>query len=324
MLPLMLDAGSEIAGAQALDETDSFHLIRSGTVTLKPIQGQGTVPVVTLKKNPFQYSPPSYGNSVKTVKVESQRAQVEAVLEMINKAKQDNTPRGLVLNQSVVTGKNSTKADEMVNVKKVLGSGNSAGDVVVVEDSGTGKDYAKKVIMLSQFNKDEILAWIHLSEAGKAPELYHFELKDNMVITSMEIMAGKTLQEIIDSGKLTDPLLARSFSLLVLRDLLTAFDCLKQGGFTHGDMHGGNVMVLPSMDIKLFDFGLARSMLLANMDHTQRLKADIVGILRMFCAAYTSGIDFEDYAAAQKALQSNKFREVSTVGSSMIDNMGPA
>ena len=39
------------------------------------------------------------------------------------------------------------KVEEMFHVKKVLGKGNSAGEVYMVEDAATGKDYALKPVI---------------------------------------------------------------------------------------------------------------------------------------------------------------------------------
>ena len=71
--------------------------------------------------------------------------------------------------------------------------------------------------------------------------------------------------------------------------------------------------VSPSLEISLIDFGSAKSFERPNMDHSHRLKADIVNLLRQFCRAFTD-VDFARYDQAQKALEKNDFREVRYCG----------
>ncbi|RUS83543.1 hypothetical protein EGW08_008722 [Elysia chlorotica] len=289
-----------------IDETDSLKLIGE-TVKLK-----------IGSRNPFQYKPPDYANTVSAVMTsKSKTDQIEAVLEVIDRVKRENIPRGLVLDPSVVTPDKPRKVEEMVKIKAVLGKGNSAGEVVSVQDVSTGKDFAMKTILIIHFNKDEIRAWVHLADLDKAPKLYSFHMEDNKVIVKMEIVKGKQLSDIMvsegfiklmqDEEKSEE---RRYFSLLLLHGMLENFDLLKKGKFTHGDVHGGNVMVLHTLDVQSIDFGSAKSIRNNDgIDHAQRLKADLVNIVHQFFASYT-GVHFQNRGAIQEALEKKDFQEV--------------
>ncbi|KAK3778111.1 hypothetical protein RRG08_062807 [Elysia crispata] len=205
----------------------------------------------------------------------------------------------------------------MEKVKNILGKGNSAGEVYMVQDKGTGRDYALKTVLLIHFNKDEIRAWVHLADKGKAPELYSFHLEDNRVYIKMEILEGKTLKDIFVSEGFGQLMADKEkseqkkcFSLLLLHGLLENFELLREGKFTHGDGHSGNIVVLPTLDVQLIDFGSAKGIRQGDgIDHTNKLKADVVNIIRQFCAAY-SGVDFNEYCDALKALQEKNFQDI--------------
>ncbi|GFR93380.1 mitogen-activated protein kinase kinase kinase 14 [Elysia marginata] len=279
---------------------------------------QATVQLKPGSKNPFEYLPPKYANTEQNViYTKSRNSQIEAVLETIDIARRENKPSGLVLNPEQVSAENPPPYENMIAIKRVLGEGNSAGKVFVVQDASTGKDCAVKTVLISHFSKDEIRSWVHLGDTGKAPELYSFKLHGNQVVMRAEIVEGKTLKEVFasegfqklltDEGKSDQK---KCFALLLLRGLLDNFNLLKKGNFTHGDLHGGNVMVSPTLEMKLIDFGSAKGMRPDDgINHAHRLKADIVSILRHFCHAYT-GYDFNQQSDAQKVLTLQTYREV--------------
>ncbi|KAK3767001.1 hypothetical protein RRG08_000870, partial [Elysia crispata] len=64
---------------------------------------------------PFEYQSPTYANTVSNlIPTKSRTEQIEAVLEVIDRARRENTPRGLVLNPSVVTPDKSREGEDMV------------------------------------------------------------------------------------------------------------------------------------------------------------------------------------------------------------------
>lgn len=267
--------------------------------------------------NPFEYLPPQYANSVQNLLPhKSRESQIEAVLEVIDRAKRENVPRGLVLDPSKVTAPKPQKIEDMFHVKRILGEGNSAGKVYVVQDTGTQKEYGLKTVSVCHFNKDEIRAWVHLADVQRAPQLYSFKLEDDKVFMTMEILEGETLGKVFDSPGfqqlLCDPHKSedkKCFSLMLLHGLLENFDLLQKGGYTHGDEHSKNIMISPELKVNLIDFGSAKGICPDDgIDHAARLKADIVNILRQFCHACT-GFDFNKQSEANNALGLKTYRE---------------
>ncbi|XP_059151520.1 uncharacterized protein LOC131937854 isoform X1 [Physella acuta] len=263
--------------------------------------------------NPYEYSPKEQSCTVQNIDIKKDKeAQINAVIKFIEYARDSKTPRGLVLNPakvSKVTCNKSPESSDFLQSGRSLGKGANA-EVFLVKDRQTGQDVALKTIMLARFQGDEIRAWIHLGEEGIAPELYHFEMVNNKVVMTMEPITGMTLQEVIDKNLLEDPLDAAAFSYVVLEGLLNAFEKLKSKGYTHGDMHAGNVMVDQDLSVKILDFGLARKLLHDPNQDSQCVKNDVVGIISMFCALY-SGFDEKSLNYWQKLLEENDFESLS-------------
>lgn len=65
------------------------------------------------------------------------------------------------------------------------------------------------------------------------------------------------------------------------------------------------------MNVKIFDFGRARSLLRLSTDEERRglVKFDVVNLIRVFCCLY-SGFDFNDSFHAAKVLTAKKLDEV--------------
>ena len=144
--------------------------------------------------------------------------------------------------------------------------------------------------MISEFKGDHIRMWVHLEEKGMAPELYSFELVRNTVEFKMEIIEGKNLNDITNDlwGMRESVDVIRPFSLIILNDLLELYSKMGDGGFTHGDLHSGNVMLTRDMTLKVIDFGSARNF--KNIDskqHIRRVQNDMVELIRIFTALYS-------------------------------------
>ncbi len=71
----------------------------------------------------------------------------------------------------------------------------------------------------------------------------------------MEYVAGRTLREILDEGRKVLP----ERALEITSGILMALDYSHRAGIIHRDIKPGNVMVTPSGDIKVMDFGIARA-----------------------------------------------------------------
>ncbi len=87
----------------------------------------------------------------------------------------------------------------------------------------------------------------------------------------MEFVAGRTLREILREGRKILP----ERALEITSGVLSALDYSHRAGIIHRDIKPGNVMLTPSGDIKVMDFGIARAMSDAANSMTQT--AAVVG-----------------------------------------------
>lgn len=85
---------------------------------------------------------------------------------------------------------------------------------------------------------------------------------DDTPFLSMEYVRGMTLRYLIDSsGKLP-----YSAALRVTRQLCDGIDCVHELGILHRDIKAENVILEPSGNLKLMDFGIARTIKKSDMD----------------------------------------------------------
>ncbi|MCW2813622.1 MAG: pknB 2, partial [Nocardioides sp.] len=87
----------------------------------------------------------------------------------------------------------------------------------------------------------------------------------------MEYVAGRTLRDIIREGRKILP----ERALEITSGVLSALDYSHRAGIIHRDIKPGNVMLTPSGDVKVMDFGIARAMSDAANSMTQT--AAVVG-----------------------------------------------
>ncbi|KAJ8307059.1 hypothetical protein KUTeg_015143 [Tegillarca granosa] len=188
-----------------------------------------------------------------------------------------------------------------------MGKGNCAGDIIVVKDKVTGSENAFKTIMISVFRKQEIQAWVDINDTGICPQLYLFKLEGNRIHIHMEKLENAiTLRDIIDQHmpklRSENPELVKPFSLCIFHDILDTVQKMHDKGWTHRDLHAGNIMVQKQNDVsvkvKVLDFGLAGS-LHDELDGLKGFRTDIVEIVRKFSALYT-GEEFDNETDVQK------------------------
>src|ERR687893_493619 len=86
----------------------------------------------------------------------------------------------------------------------------------------------------------------------------------------MEYVAGRTLRDIIREGRKILP----ERALEITSGVLSALDYSHRAGIIHRDIKPANVMLTPSGDVKVMDFGIARAMSDA---HTMTQTAAVVG-----------------------------------------------
>ncbi|XP_071142696.1 uncharacterized protein [Mytilus edulis] len=222
------------------------------------------------------------------------QVKMDACLEMIDYLKKHKAPSGVVLDPTHVSSKAGyyREGREFTKTKDVLGKGNSAGDIIVIKDKKTHTESAHKTMMISYFREEEIRAWVDLNETGIPPALYCFKLEGNTIHIFMEkIDNGITLRDIIDTHmgniRAEDPNLARPFSLYVFHGLLSAVHTMHQKGWTHRDLHPGNVMLQESEGViqtRIIDFGLAKRM--DSEDGPRGFRSDMAEVVRKFTALY--------------------------------------
>ena len=87
----------------------------------------------------------------------------------------------------------------------------------------------------------------------------------------MEFVAGRTLRDILREGRKILP----ERALEITSGVLAALDYSHRAGIIHRDIKPGNVMLTPSGDVKVMDFGIARAMSDASSAMTQT--AAVVG-----------------------------------------------
>ena len=71
----------------------------------------------------------------------------------------------------------------------------------------------------------------------------------------MEYVAGRTLRDILREGRKILP----ERALEITSGVLSALDYSHRAGIIHRDIKPGNVMLTPSGDVKVMDFGIARA-----------------------------------------------------------------
>jgi len=87
----------------------------------------------------------------------------------------------------------------------------------------------------------------------------------------MEYVAGRTLRDILREGRKILP----ERALEITSGVLSALDYSHRAGIIHRDIKPGNVMLTPSGDVKVMDFGIARAVSDASSSMTQT--AAVVG-----------------------------------------------
>jgi beta-lactam-binding protein with PASTA domain/predicted Ser/Thr protein kinase len=87
----------------------------------------------------------------------------------------------------------------------------------------------------------------------------------------MEYVAGRTLREILREGRKILP----ERALEITSGVLAALDYSHRAGIVHRDIKPANVMLTPSGDVKVMDFGIARA--IADASSTMTQTAAVVG-----------------------------------------------
>jgi serine/threonine protein kinase len=89
-----------------------------------------------------------------------------------------------------------------------------------------------------------------------SPQLARFDRDDDLYYIVMEWLEGRTLADILDSADSRKIDIETSFR--IVGQIGKALEYAHRCGIVHADVKPGNIMILPSGDAKLFDFGVAR------------------------------------------------------------------
>jgi beta-lactam-binding protein with PASTA domain len=97
-------------------------------------------------------------------------------------------------------------------------------------------------------------------DTGEAPDIH-----DNHIpYIVMEFVDGQTLRDILRDGRKLLP----ERALSITSDVLSALDYSHRQGIIHRDIKPANVMLTPSGQVKVMDFGIARALADASMTQT--------------------------------------------------------
>jgi serine/threonine protein kinase len=155
---------------------------------------------------------------------------------------------------------------DIVDSRYVLGRslGNGGmGEVYLAHDEVLDRDVALKVLR-SRYAGDEEFAGRFLREARSAAGLSHpnivqvydrGETEDGISYIAMEYVPGGTLKDRIDGRA---PIGTREAARMAARISL-ALEAAHERGVIHRDIKPQNVLVTPSGDLKVTDFGIARA-----------------------------------------------------------------
>jgi serine/threonine protein kinase/beta-lactam-binding protein with PASTA domain len=112
-------------------------------------------------------------------------------------------------------------------------------------------------------------AVVAVYDTGEVPATDGSNISQPYIV--MEYVAGRTLRDILREGRKILP----ERALEITSGVLSALDYSHRAGIIHRDIKPGNVMLTPSGDVKVMDFGIARAISDASSTMTQT--AAVVG-----------------------------------------------
>ena len=151
--------------------------------------------------------------------------------------------------------------DRRYTILRKLGSGGMA-EVYLAEDDELGRQVALKMLN-ERHARDEQFVERFKREARNAARLSHPHIvriydrgqAEGTYYISMEYLDGPTLKELLVRKGPTPPLTAIKFA----REILSALGEAHKHDIVHRDIKPHNVIVSPEWEVKVTDFGIARS-----------------------------------------------------------------
>jgi len=151
----------------------------------------------------------------------------------------------------------ATPSTERYRLGKLLGHG-GFGDVHEAWDPALQRSVAIKRLKpdLVRDQPDDLLQEARLAASLRHPafiQIYSLEDDGNSKSIVMELVGGKTLHQLLSTTKLT-----RDQILDIVCQLADAMAQAHAAGLIHGDLKPANLMIEPSGQLRIMDFGLAR------------------------------------------------------------------
>lgn len=144
-------------------------------------------------------------------------------------------------------------------VEQLLGHG-GMGDVYLARDLAQSRLVALKVLPADAAHdvrrRDRLQHEGRVLQSLRHPNIcsvYEVGEDGGRVFLAMEYVEGRTLHEVALHDKIQPPRVIE-----IACQLAAALEAARQAGVVHRDLKGANVMVLPTGDIKVLDFGLAK------------------------------------------------------------------
>jgi eukaryotic-like serine/threonine-protein kinase len=175
-------------------------------------------------------------------------------------------------------------------LRRLLGRGGMA-EVWAARDTVLDREVAIKVL-LDRFREDEAFTRRFQDEARHVARLNHPNLvavydtgRDHgQPFIVMELVAGRSLQEAIDGGGLTE-----DRALEVCADVCAALQYAHEQGLIHRDVKPGNILLAEDGTVKVTDFGIARAV----GNETVTRTAAVLGTAAYLAPEQAQGLDVD-------------------------------
>ena len=124
-------------------------------------------------------------------------------------------------------------------------------------------------------------AIVSVYDTGEEPSTDGSDVPQPYIV--MEYVAGRTLREILREGRKILP----ERALEITSGVLAALDYSHRAGIVHRDIKPANVMLTPSGDVKVMDFGIARA--IADGTSTMTQTSAVVGTAQYLSPEQAAG-----------------------------------
>lgn len=194
------------------------------------------------------------------------RKEVETLLEFDDASQQflDDPPAALAAELFAGPSEPAEHIGKLIGhykIVRLIGIG-GMGEVYLAEDTRLGRKVALKILP-EAFARDRDRMERFVLEARSASALNHPNIitiheigeADGVHFITAEFIDGKTLKELLSSGKLD---IARAIDIAI--QMASALDDAHSAGIVHRDVKPDNVMVRRNGLVKVLDFGVAKLM----------------------------------------------------------------